>query len=521
MQVMGHLADAQKHTDETSQRDSQAYPQQQRCAANTSLNSLQSVSEDSFSSLQLASEQPTGSLPDTSASQSSAIVVHKYPIDKQLLLQVRLRQGRLPASVISTPAKPIPVVQADASQLTPMQVGHAAACVRAYNASSTDHMEPAAYKASVYRALQLHDQDAPDPAVGTQQLDVTYQAIQSMNLPQFQSLHPASTQQAPAEDAFAAGLEQHPLADPSIYQHLLSAVNDPLRLQSPPPLPIQEHRLHGMNTDTELDLRSVSNTPHQALQINTATAPHAIAVVQHEKTATDGVQPVPAYAWSTEQLTAIATAAATAAAAAFQWQSAQQHTRIDEHALSVASAPSDIRAQREMTLDDNPSMQLASAGISKNSQQHVAADHAQKGISKCVTEVQEIALHKSVPQQQQQHQQSKHAQQQKSQQAVQGTGFGKQGSLKQAAALSKLKHRTSLLRASTGSLETEKAVETTVITDHEKGSTCPTNAASAPPVAVKEQQVLHTAYLRLAAVVCGCAHNTLLSRHSTCTLKCN
>ena len=483
--------DIYAHTDHDSQSD-QSAPQQHR-------------SNNSSSSLQQDSTQPASpaALPIMNTSSStSSVTVHKYPIDKQLLLQVRLRQGRLPASMVCTPAKPIPAVLAVIGQVSPSHVGPAA--IGPTHSSNTAHSSPVTYQASVYRALQLHDRDAPNAMTTSQQTGEAQQEVLAADLPRFQTLPTASlSQDAVAEDTYAAGLEQHPLADPSIHQHLPTVPGAATQAHSPPPLPIQEHRPGVTDEEPQQDSGSDLALAHQASSLLHAP-PQTISVVSQETSATAAGQPVPAYAWSTDQLTAIATAAATAAAAAFQQQSAQQqnHDPSAPHLVRPAQDPSESRAcspSTQLTLSSTQPLRAPAppntAGLQGNRQGQTTPGLANlsssDSLSNATRHLQEQQPDAEEPQPRRQQQRNQELQQQ---QAPQHRSLGKPASLKQSTALSKLKHRSSTLRASAGQLQSGKESGARVTSDQRQAVGGPPDVAPLASVSAakyfQEHQVL-------------------------------
>ena len=204
-------------------------------------------------------------------------------------------------------------MQEDVRHVSPSHVKLAGAHFT-YNNSAYNRL-PAASKVSVYRALQLHDQDSPQASLA----GVMQQDEASIDLPCFQTLHATEASQGTvAEDAFAVGLEQRPLADPDVHHHLLQASHAQAQGHSPTARPIQEQHQE-RPFEQQVDSPGMAHQP----AIASLHPQHLISArTQHERTA-EIVQPVPAYAWSMEQLTAIASAAATAAAMiASSWEAA-------------------------------------------------------------------------------------------------------------------------------------------------------------------------------------------------------
>lgn len=451
--------DTYAHTDHDGQSD-QSAPQQHHSIGVSSLQ---------HDSIQPAS--PTALPIMNTSSSTSAVTVHKYPIDKQLLLQVRLRQGRLPASVVCTPAKLISVVPAVIGQVSPSHVGPAV--ISSTHNNSTADSSPVTYQASVYRALQLQ--------TGEAQHDVL-----AADLPRFQTLHTASlSQDAVAEDTYAAGLEQHPLADPSIHQHLPNVPDAATQAHSPPPLLIQEHRPGGTDEEPQQDFGSSLALAHPASSVLHAP-PQTISIVSQETSTRAAGQPVPAHAWSTDQLTAIATAAATAAAAAFHQQSAQQQNRDPLVPVLVRPTqdPSESRACSSSMQLTSPSTHPLrapappnTAGLQGNRQGQLTTGLANFSSSDSLTNATRHPQHHQQPyaeEPQPRRQQLRNQELQQQQQVPQCRSLGKPSSLKQSTALSKLKHRSSTLRASAGQLQSGKESAARVTSDQ-------TQAVGGPP----------------------------------------
>lgn len=229
---------------------------------------------------------PRLQLPDSTSQASvedaSSIAVHKFPVDKQLLLQKRFRQvyARTPASLVTTPAKSLPLCPIAAGTVSPTHVGPAAAVhtsLRVAAAASTGHLralqsEPPALAREVFHspnpASRWPDKPRPQP---------------QPNVPRFEDLRDQQETGAVVQSEGVGTLVQHDIADPGVYSQWPESPAGQAPPRDPYPIPMQ-------------------HLPHQH---------HSLQ------------QPLPSYAWSTEQLTAIATAAATAAAAAVQHQSCQ------------------------------------------------------------------------------------------------------------------------------------------------------------------------------------------------------
>ena len=458
------------------------------------------TSPEDFSSLQQGQAQVAGQTAATSDADTSltAVTVHKYPVDKQLLLQVRLRQGRIPASVVCTPARGIPVMPAAFGKVSPRHVGPAAH--KDLHISNAANTSPVAYRASVYRALQLHDPEAgvapfPSPTAGESHIAPT-------TLPHFQSLHAAGSNQPAAvndDGPFAAGLEQHLIADPSIHENDVPMPDiAPVEQQKPLALCVQPQK-----PDTALtDYTSAAIMSDQALASYTTSEsrPSGETPVDHFLPAPlqEGAQPAPAYAWSTEQLTAIATAAATAAAAAFQQQA--------EHRMLQGNA----RATEALTVH-HAQQAAQSAGLLPPIAS--SADLPQQGPSQC-NQKQSYSAATPVPPataaalEAVQPDNPRAAQPLRQQHQQQQTAIGKNASLKQVTALHKLKRRTSALRASTGSHRESIELADKDVASSEQVQAVAVNpaarAAAAPAIEVQPQN--HHLCIQLDA-----SHNALRS----------
>ena len=214
----------------------------------------------------------------------SDVAVHKFPVEKQLLLQMRFRQmhGRKPADLITTPAKRLPVRSSDAGMVSPSHVGPAQpSSVHIHDHSSQSDMQlptatiydspPAAGVVPYWR------RDSPDAA----------EQFPS-DIPPFEDLRHCEDVAATQKAQAGMTIVQHAMTDPGIHAQrpLVQETHVPAQQR----LPIPQQYLH------------------QQQQVH------------------------PSYAWSTQHLTAIAASAATAAAAAFQ-----QEINAKQTALAVAA----------------------------------------------------------------------------------------------------------------------------------------------------------------------------------------
>lgn len=412
----------------------------------TALQASLSRFSQTFSSLQqsqAATARQSAAAANDADTSLTAVTVHRYPVDKQLLLQVRLRQGRMPATVVCTPAEGIAVVPAGFGKVSPSHVGPAAHKDSRINSAA--NTSPVAYRASVYRALQLHDSDARNSVALSPSPTASECHIPPTTLPHFQSLHEAGSTQPAAvngDEPFAVGLEQHLITDPSIHENDVPAPDIACVEHKPIALCVQPQK---PEADLGADYTSATSMKVQAVvsHITSSSPPNGhrqVGYFLHSPTQ-KVAQPAPAFAWSTEQLTAIATAAATAAAAAFQQQTEhrmQQSNACVTDALTVHHAQ---QAAHSAAL----SLPVASADLAQqgflqhNQTQPYSADTSVA----TATAAAQKAVQLNSPRAAQPLRQQKQQQQQRA--------MGQDASSKQAMALHKLKRRTSALRASTGS----------------------------------------------------------------------
>lgn len=313
---------------------------------------------------------------------ASSFAVHKFPVEKQLLLQMRFRQlySRTPARLVTTPAKSLPVHSIAAGKVSPSHVGPAV--------SSHDKSEEAGQ--SLMSPSRWPDKPLPLPWPG---------------VPCFKDLR--NQQDTTSQQAGGIGnLVQHDIADPGVYSQWPES--PPRHVVSHEPHPIPMHQL-----------------PQQL----------------------HGQQRLPSYAWSTEQLTAIATAAATAAAAAVQSRPGQAavtaHTAQQAPPITTAVNEPVVRQslQAPMALQALPSAKPADGAQALADQGAVAKQEQALGqATAAVSVAQQPKVTQSVQVNKSQH------------------GTGQPGAPKQADALQKLKHRKAVGRSSTGQLLKGKPV---------------------------------------------------------------
>ena len=345
-----------------------------------------------FQSHAQQAQTPDSAPPQPHEDQACDVTVHKFPVEKQLLLQMRFRQmhGRKPADLITTPAKHLPVRSSDASMVSPSHVGPAQPSrVHTHDFSSQSDMQlpiatmydspPGAGVAPYWR------HDSPD-AAGQVPSDI----------PPFEDLRYCEDVAAMQEAEAGMTMVQHAMADPGIYaqRHMVQDVHMPAQQR----LPIPQQHLH------------------QQQQMHSS------------------------YAWSTQQLTAIAASAATAAAAAFQ-----QEITAKQKALAVATDDAKLAEQMEIHIGAlkqpafRQSMQAAAADAS-----HDAQTVTQSATLRSSQESPQGGSSSQAPVPLATVQQDRHplkqSQQPRKQQAVP----------KQSAALHKLKHRSSASRGLTG-----------------------------------------------------------------------
>ncbi|KAL0020040.1 hypothetical protein WJX77_006948 [Trebouxia sp. C0004] len=329
---------------------------------------------------------------------ASSVVVHKFPVEKQLLLQMRFRQlySRAPARLVTTPAESLPVRSLAAGMVSPSHVGPA---VSSYNKPE----EAGQTSAEHLRSLLLDNADVAHVGASQRLISLSRWPDKPLSLPcpevpRFEDLR--NQQDTASQQAGGIGnLVQHDIADPGVYSQWPDSPPRRIMSQEPYPIPIHQlpQQLHGQQ------------------------------------------QLLPSYAWSTEQLTAIATAAATAAAAAVQTQPGQPavtvHTPQQAPAITAALSEPVVRQglQVPLALQALPSTKpadgaqtLADQGAVAKQEQVLGQDAAAVSVAQQPKVTQSVQVNKS------QH------------------GRGQPGVPKQADALQKLKHRKAVGRSSTG-----------------------------------------------------------------------
>ncbi len=334
---------------------------------------------------------------------ASSAAVHKFPVEKQLLLQMRFRQlySRTPARLVTTPAKSLPVHSIAAGVVSPCHVGPAHVKPDEAGQTSAEHL----------RSLQL---DIADAALRTppRMMSPSKWADKPLPLPwsevpRFEDLR--NQQDTASQQAGGIGnLVQHDIADPGVYSQWPES----------PPRHVVSHE------------------------------PHPIPMHQLPQQLHSQQQLLPSYAWSTEQLTAIATAAATAAAAAVQSQPVQPavtaHTPEQAPVITTAVSEPVVRhgLQAPLALQAFPSIKLADGTQTTLADQGAVAQQEQ-AVGQGTTAVrkgQQPKVAQSVQVNKSQH------------------GRGQPGAPKQADALQKLKRRKTVGRSSTGHLLKGKPV---------------------------------------------------------------
>ena len=221
------------------------------------------------------------------------VAVHKFPIEKQLLLQMRFRQmyGRKQADLTTTPAKSLPVRAVAAGTVSRSHVGPAQSGGALL--SDQSEMQPLTlptvtlYDSSLSTAATPYHHHAVPTTAGEPPLDV----------PHFEDL--SHGQKTAAMQHTEMSLVQHPMTDPGVHAQWPCSPEAHLPVEERRPIPSQD-----------------CHAQHRQLQ--------------------------PSHAWSTQQLTAIAAAAATAAAAAFQQEA---NAKEAAHAVAAANAKSAEQVQ--------------------------------------------------------------------------------------------------------------------------------------------------------------------------------
>ena len=328
---------------------------------------------------------------------ASSVAVHKFPVEKRLLLQMRFRQlySRTPARLVTTPAKSLPVHSTAAGMVSPSHVGPAHDKPKEAGQTSVEHL----------RSLQLDNADAalrtPRHMMSPSKWLDKPLPLPWSEVPRFEDLR--NQQDTASQQAGGIGnVLQHDIADPGVYSQWPESPPRHVVSHEPHPIPMHQlpQQLHGQQ------------------------------------------QPLPSYAWSTEQLTAIATAAATAAAAAVQSQPGQPpvtaHTRQQAPAITTAVSEPVVRhsLQAPLALQAFPSIKLADGAQTTLADQGAVAKQEQalgQGTA-AVNAAQQPKVMQSVQVNKSQH------------------GRGQPGAPKQADALQKLKHRKAVGRSSTAHL---------------------------------------------------------------------
>ena len=339
---------------------------------------------------------------------ASSVAVHKFPVEKQLLLQTRFRQlySRTPARLVTTPAKSLPVRSIAAGMVSPSHVGPA---VSSHDKPEEAGQTPAEHLRSVELANTDAAQRTPQHMMSPSKwpdkpppLPLPWSEV-----PRFEDLR--NRQDTASQQAGGIGnLVQHDIAEPGVYSQWPESSPRHVVSHEPHPIPMHQlpQQLHGQQ------------------------------------------QLLPSYAWSTEQLTAIATAAATAAAAAVQSQPGQPAVtgHLSQQAPVITTAVSEpvVRhsLQAPRALQAFPSINLADGAQITPTDQGAAAQQDQ-GLGQdtaAVSMAQQPQVMQSVQVNKSQH------------------GRGQPVAPKQADALQKLKRRKAVSRSSIGHLINGKPV---------------------------------------------------------------
>ena len=316
------------------------------------------------------------------------VAVHKFPVERQLLLQMRFRQmhGRKPADLITTPAKQLPVRSSDAGMVSPSHVGPAQSSgVHLHDHSSQSHMQlPTAtvYDSPPAAGLVPYRQHA-SPDAARQLLS---------DIPPFEDLRHCEDAAAMQEAEAGMTVVQRAMTDPGIHAQW--------------PVVQEAH------VPPQQRLSIPQQQVHQQQQVH------------------------PSCVWSTQQLTAIAASAATAAAAAVQQELSAKQTAL---ALAADTAKPLEQMQIHVGVLKEPevrqNMQAAAADATHDAQ--TMTERATLGSSQGGTGSQAPVPPATV-------QQDRHPLKQSQQPRVQ------QAVPKQSAALHKLKHRSSASRGFNG-----------------------------------------------------------------------
>lgn len=323
----------------------------------------------------------------------SDVAVHKFPVEKQLLLQMRFRQmhGRKPADLITTPAKRLPVRSSDAGVVSPSHVGPT------QPSSVYIHHHPSQSDMQLPTATINDSPPAAVVAPSWQHDSADAAAKVPSDIPPFEDLRHCENIAAMQEAEAGMTMVQHVMTDPGIHAQW--------------PI-VQEAHM----------------PPQQRTSIP-------------QKHAHQQQQVAPSFAWSTQQLTAIAASAATAAAAAFQQEINAKQAALALAADSPKSAEQmqiHIGALKEPEVRQSI-LQAAAADATHDAQTMTesatlwSSQDSKHGGSGSQAPVPPASV-------QQDRHPLKQSQQPRKQQAVP----------KQSAALHKLKHRSSASRGLTG-----------------------------------------------------------------------
>lgn len=364
-------------------------------------------SPDLASSPQFQKHAQQGQTPDSAAAPSQEdqacveadtgdVAVHKFPVEKQLLLQMRFRQmhGRKPADLITTPAKHLPFRSSGAGIVSPSHVGPAQPSSRQLHdhSSQSELQLPTAtiYGSKPTKDVLPYQRHGSPNAAGKVPPDI----------PPFEDLR--HFEGAAAVQAAEAGMTmvQHAMTDPGVLAQwpIVAEAHVPIQQR----LPIPQQHLHEQ-------------------------------------------QVYPSYAWSTQQLTAIAASAATAAAAAFQQEITAKQTALAVAADTAKSAEQmQIHTSALRKPEVRQGMQIAAAAATASAAAQDAQTVVEPAILGSSQDSSQIGSSSQAPVSptavRQDHHLLKHSQQPRQQQAVP----------KQSAALHKLKHRSSVSRGLTG-----------------------------------------------------------------------
>lgn len=365
------------------------------------------ASPDLANSPQLQNHAQQGQTPDSAVAPDqedqacieadmSDVAVHKFPVERQLLLQMRFRQmhGRKPADLITTPAKHLPFRSSVAGMVSPSHVGPAQpSSKQVHDHSSQSELQlPTAtiYGSTPTKDVVPYRQPGSPDAAGKVPPDI----------PPFEDLRHVQDAAAMQEAEAGMTMVQHAMTDPGVHAQwpIVAEAHVPNQRR----LPIPQQHLHEQ-------------------------------------------QVYPSYAWSTQQLTAIAASAATAAAAAFQQEITAKQTAL---AVAADTAKAAEQIQGHTSALKKPEvrqgMQAAAAAAS------VAAQDAQTMVEPTMLgslqDSSQIGSSSEAPDSpravRQDYHLLKHFHQSRKQQAVP----------RQSAALHKLKHRSSVSRGLTGTM---------------------------------------------------------------------